>query len=240
MLELLAGIVLAAGGVYVVLRPVLRPAVAGRGREDEGAVDEGADPEDDLSPRAVALRALKEIEFDRATGKLADVDYDALKAKYTAEALAALRAEGEPRGGPPPPPPPAPAGAARSGSPAGACRRGTLPRLAPQSVLSRTRPPPGIRRRVLLGVRPPARHGVRVLRALRHGAGAGRALLPRLRRARRRVTVSRRNTSPEPASHPPERRQRGGAHARSAALLVLVILSRGAPGAARGVRPGRA
>jgi hypothetical protein len=47
------------------------------------------DPEDDLSTRAVALRALKEIEFDRATGKLADADYDALKQRYTAEALEA-------------------------------------------------------------------------------------------------------------------------------------------------------
>src|SRR2546425_10255878 len=45
------------------------------------------------SPGAVALRALKEIEFDRATGKLSDADYDALKAKYAAEALAALRTE---------------------------------------------------------------------------------------------------------------------------------------------------
>ncbi len=93
MLELVAGVLLAAGGVYFVLRPILHPAVAGRGMGEEGGVDEGEDPEDDLSPRAVALRALKEIEFDRATGKLSDADYDALKAKYTAEALTALRAE---------------------------------------------------------------------------------------------------------------------------------------------------
>lgn len=58
--------------------------------EGEG---EGEDPDDDLSPRAVALRALREIEFDRATGKLSSDDYDALKRKYTIEALAALRAE---------------------------------------------------------------------------------------------------------------------------------------------------
>lgn len=57
-------------------------------------IDEGDDPEDDLSPQAVALRALKEIEFDKATGKLSDKDYDELKAKYTAEALAAMRGEG--------------------------------------------------------------------------------------------------------------------------------------------------
>jgi len=46
-----------------------------------------------MSPQAVALRALKEIEFDRATGKLSDTDYTELKAKYTAEALAAMRGE---------------------------------------------------------------------------------------------------------------------------------------------------
>jgi hypothetical protein len=36
--------------------------------------------------------ALREIEFDRATGKLSDADYDVLKARYTAEAVGALRA----------------------------------------------------------------------------------------------------------------------------------------------------
>jgi len=41
----------------------------------------------------VALTALKEIDFDRETGKLSDADYEFLKAKYTALALDALRAE---------------------------------------------------------------------------------------------------------------------------------------------------
>ena len=41
------------------------------------------------SPTAVA--ALREIEFDRATGKLSDADYETLKARYTEEALLALR-----------------------------------------------------------------------------------------------------------------------------------------------------
>ena len=96
MLELVAGVLLAAGLVSFVLQPVWRPAAEPLEREQAGAGgwDEGEDPDDDLSPRAVALRALKEIEFDRATGKLSDSDCDALKAKYTAEALAALRAEG--------------------------------------------------------------------------------------------------------------------------------------------------
>jgi len=76
------------------LEPILHPKNGGRGTGDEGPVlDEGEDPDDDLSPQAVALRALKEIEFDRATGKLSDGDYETLKARYTAEAIAALRAE---------------------------------------------------------------------------------------------------------------------------------------------------
>jgi hypothetical protein len=89
MLELIVGILLATGATYYVLRPVFRPVAPAPGR----AGDEGDDPDDDLSPQAVALRALKEIEFDRATGKLSDADYDGLKAQYTGMALAALREE---------------------------------------------------------------------------------------------------------------------------------------------------
>jgi hypothetical protein len=88
MLELMVGILLATGATYYVLRPIFRPAPAVPGT---AARDEGDDPDDDLSPQAVALRALKEIEFDRATGKLSDADYDDLHAKYTQEALAAMR-----------------------------------------------------------------------------------------------------------------------------------------------------
>ena len=90
MLELIAGILLAAGAMLYVLRPIFRPSAEFPG---DGTADEGDDPADDLSPQAVALRALKEIEFDRATGKLSDADYDALRAKYQAAALAALRGE---------------------------------------------------------------------------------------------------------------------------------------------------
>src|SRR5437773_6556802 len=88
MLELILGIALAASATYFVLLPILRPPL-----ESAGALsgDQGEDPGDDMSPRAVALRALKEIEFDRATGKLSDADYDALKNQYTALAVEALR-----------------------------------------------------------------------------------------------------------------------------------------------------
>ena len=91
MLELIFGILLAAGATYFVVLPILRPPVESPGGEAAG--DEGDDPADDMSPQTVALRALKEIEFDRATGKLSDSDYEQLKAKYTQEALAALREE---------------------------------------------------------------------------------------------------------------------------------------------------
>ena len=57
----------------------------------------GADEPEELAetPKGIALSALREIEFDRATGKLSDEDYAELKTKYTAEALAVLRAEGD-------------------------------------------------------------------------------------------------------------------------------------------------
>lgn len=92
LIEFVVGVLLAAATVWFVLQPIflaggMEPAIA------DGADDEGEDPDDDFSSRAVAMRALREIEFDRATGKLSDADYDELRAKYTAEALAAMRAE---------------------------------------------------------------------------------------------------------------------------------------------------
>src|SRR5256886_17043809 len=99
MAELIAGILLVAGALYLVLKPVFQPRFAEVGKGDGGSVEGGEDPDDDLSPRAVALGALKEIEFDRATGKLSDADYDALKAQYTAEVVTALREESRDAGG---------------------------------------------------------------------------------------------------------------------------------------------
>ena len=81
---------LAAGAVglavlWLVLQPVLRPT----GRETLPL--EPVDPEE--TPKGIALTALKEIEFDKETGKLSDADYEFLKDKYTAAALDALRHE---------------------------------------------------------------------------------------------------------------------------------------------------
>ena len=119
VLELAAGILLAAGAVYFVLRPIFRPEMERYGNRETETGSEGEDPDDDLSPRAVALRALKEIEFDRATGKLSDVDYDVLKTRYTSEAIAALRLESREPGAGTSPIHPAPA--PRSPLPAPSC-----------------------------------------------------------------------------------------------------------------------
>ena len=43
--------------------------------------------------REEAVAALREVEFDRETGKLSDADYATLKGRYTADAVAAMRAE---------------------------------------------------------------------------------------------------------------------------------------------------
>lgn len=84
-LEIIAATVVGLAAVWLILQPLLAPAPA------RPAVYEPPDPED--TPKGVALAALKEIEFDRETGKLSDEDYALLKAKYTGAALEALRAE---------------------------------------------------------------------------------------------------------------------------------------------------
>lgn len=84
-LELLAAALVGLAAVWLVLQPLVLP---GRPR---APVYEPPDPEE--TPKGVALAALKEIEFDRETGKLSDEDYAFLKGKYTGVALDALRAE---------------------------------------------------------------------------------------------------------------------------------------------------
>ncbi len=90
---LVVGTALALAGLALVLSPLVS--------EDGGAADAAREatraaarvrntPEEEASDGAVA--ALREIEFDRETGKLSDVDYADLKARYTKAALAELRA----------------------------------------------------------------------------------------------------------------------------------------------------
>jgi hypothetical protein len=94
MLELIAGIVVAFVAVGAVLQPLLTAARPAVGARDQGDADvEFEDVEGSASPKVQALLALKEIEFDHATGKLSDTDYEALKAKYSRVALDAIKAE---------------------------------------------------------------------------------------------------------------------------------------------------
>lgn len=84
MLALIIGTILAVGALAYVLFPLLiapGPS-ARRPRTVTGAP---------AAPEQEAVVALREIEFDRATGKLSDADYDELKARYTARALEAIR-----------------------------------------------------------------------------------------------------------------------------------------------------
>ena len=86
MLALVVGTVLAVGALAYVLFPLLGGAMiaparrAPTKREATGAVE------------SEAIVALREIEFDRATGKLSDADYEELRARYTERALEAMRA----------------------------------------------------------------------------------------------------------------------------------------------------
>ena len=83
MTALVVGTVLALGALAFVLYPLF----FGMPREVATPVRPRiADAEGDF-----AIAALRELEFDRATGKLSDTDYSELKARYTKTALAAMR-----------------------------------------------------------------------------------------------------------------------------------------------------
>jgi hypothetical protein len=82
---LLIGTAIALIAVAFVLVPIFR--------EDAGTSPPVLrDPAADDARGDDAVGALREIEFDRATGKLSDADYAALKSRYTAEAIDAMRA----------------------------------------------------------------------------------------------------------------------------------------------------
>jgi len=85
VLEALTAALVGAAGLWLVLQPIFAPG------QGESPPVEPLDPED--TPRGIALAALKEIDFDRETGKLSDSDYAYLKSKYTQAALDALRSE---------------------------------------------------------------------------------------------------------------------------------------------------
>ena len=80
MTALLIGTVLAVASLCFVLYPLFRA--------DVSVVQRSV-----TKPRStVAIDALRELEFDRETGKISDADYEPLKARYTEQALVVMRA----------------------------------------------------------------------------------------------------------------------------------------------------
>ena len=85
---MLAGLIAGALIALAVLGWVLYPLFAESRRAPV------ARPRGPALPPEDAVDALREVEFDLATGKLSDSDYATLKARYTDRALEQLRAEG--------------------------------------------------------------------------------------------------------------------------------------------------
>jgi ribosomal protein L40E len=80
MTALLIGTALAVASLCFVLYPLFRADIS---------VAQRSVPK----PRSTfAVDALRELEFDRETGKISDSDYEPLKARYTEQALAVMRA----------------------------------------------------------------------------------------------------------------------------------------------------
>ena len=86
MTALIIGTALAVASLCYVLYPLFRTELATAPRAR--AVQRGA--------QSPALDTLRELEFDRQTGKISDVDYLPLKTRYTEQALAVMRAGNAP------------------------------------------------------------------------------------------------------------------------------------------------
>ncbi len=94
---LVLGALLAIACVLFVARPFLRDPLGRRDGDRLGDLDELERQRLELAEeRDRALAALKELEFDHRTGKVADEDYRALVGPLRSRAAAALR-ELEPR-----------------------------------------------------------------------------------------------------------------------------------------------
>ena len=85
MTALVLGTLLALGALSFVLLPLLI-SVPSPGTSEAPHSSAPSDGENQ------AVDALREIEFDRATGKLSEADYASLKASYTQRAISAMRA----------------------------------------------------------------------------------------------------------------------------------------------------
>ena len=83
MTALLIGTLLAVASLCYVLYPLLR---------SDPRVSLPLPPLPTGDAPGSAVDALRELEFDRQTGKISDADYAPLKARYTSEAVAVMRA----------------------------------------------------------------------------------------------------------------------------------------------------
>jgi hypothetical protein len=82
MIAMLVGTVLALAALAYVLYPLLRESDGHNGSERVSSQSDDTE--------MTAVNALREVEFDYATGKLSDSDYRALKTSYTRDAAAEL------------------------------------------------------------------------------------------------------------------------------------------------------
>ena len=85
MTALIIGTALAVASLCYVLYPLFRTELATVPRALAAK-----------NPQSPAVDALRELEFDRQTGKISDADYVPLKARYTEQALAVMRAGNAP------------------------------------------------------------------------------------------------------------------------------------------------
>lgn len=85
MTALLIGTALAVASLCYVLYPLYRADVRPIPR-----------PRAPSPSSQIPIEALRELEFDRQTGKISDADYSPLKARYTEQALAVMRAGNSP------------------------------------------------------------------------------------------------------------------------------------------------
>lgn len=93
---------LAATAAWWILAPIFRPDAA----RAEAASNVLSNLSDLQSEREMALSALRDLEDDRATGKVSEADYEALQARYTQRGVEVLKkldqAEAAARAGPRP------------------------------------------------------------------------------------------------------------------------------------------
>lgn len=79
--------ILALVVAFVVLAPLFRP-----GAQDAERVANAMSAEQDIAARhAMALAALRDLEDDRATGKIGDADYAALRARLESRAVELMK-----------------------------------------------------------------------------------------------------------------------------------------------------